>query len=98
MIAKPGYHNLEKSFLRISPFLFRWQQEQVKLSQPLLRIPIAAFCQEQENSFLVDTKNLGEQAEEEFRKYNPMMMYAISELYNVRRLVLLIYPRIHMYV
>lgn len=37
--------------------------------------------------FLVDTKNLGEQAEEEFRKYKPTDdVRLFPELYNVRRL------------
>ena len=37
--------------------------------------------------FLVDTKNLGEQAEEEFRKYKPTDDNRLfSELYNVKRL------------
>jgi type I restriction enzyme R subunit len=37
--------------------------------------------------FLVDTKNLGEQAEEEFRKYSPTDdAHLFPELYNLRRL------------
>lgn len=45
------------------------------------------FAKNKRILFLVDTKNLGEQAEEEFRKYKPNDdVRLFPELYNVRRL------------
>ncbi len=45
------------------------------------------FARNKRILFLVDTKNLGEQAEEEFRKYKPNDdVRLFPELYNVRRL------------
>lgn len=81
--------NLEKSFSENRPrALIQMATGAGKTFAAITTVyRLLRFAKNKRILFLVDTKNLGEQAEEEFRKYKPNDdVRLFPELYNVRRL------------
>lgn len=81
--------NLEKSFGENKPrALIQMATGSGKTFTAITAVyRLLKFAKAKRVLFLVDTKNLGEQAEEEFRKYRPSDDSRLfSELYNVKRL------------